>query len=104
MKYIKLIILTIFLFGYTNLYSAEEVYFVNIQKILNESKAGKGAQDVLKKDFASTNKKFADESNSLKKEETELIAQKKSLSPEEYKKKVSAWGRDWIRICLNNIE
>ena len=90
MRYLKLIILTIFLLAYTNLYSAEEVYFVNIQKILNESKAGKGAQDVLKKDFASTNKKFADESNSLKKEETELIAQKKSLSPEEYKKKVSA--------------
>ena len=63
---------------------------MNIQKILNESKAGKGAQDTLKKDFANMNKKFKDESNSLKKEETELIAQKKSLSADEYKKKVSS--------------
>ena len=40
-------------------------------------------------DIESQNKKFKDESNSLKKQETELISQKKSLSPEEYKKKVS---------------
>ena len=60
------------------------------KKILNKSKAGSGAQEKLKKDFASQNKKFKNESNSLKKEETELITQKKSLSPEDYKKKVSA--------------
>ena len=76
--------------GFTNSYSAEDVFFVNIQKILNESKAGKGAQDTLKKDFANMNKKFKDESNSLKKEETELITKKKTLSPDDYRKKVSA--------------
>ena len=90
MKYLKLTVLLFLLLGFSNISFSEEVYFVNMQTILNKSKAGSGAQEKLKKDFASQNKKFKNESNSLKKEETELITQKKSLSPEEYKKKVSA--------------
>ena len=66
------------------------MYFVNLQKVLNTSKAGNGAQEALKKEYSSKNKKFKAESASLKKEETELISQKKSLTPEEYKNKVSA--------------
>ncbi len=90
MKYLKLTALLFLLSFFSNVSLAEEIYFVNMQTILNKSKAGSGAQEKLKKDFSSQNKKFKDESNSLKKEETELINQKKSLSPEEYKKKVSA--------------
>ena len=90
MKYLKLTALLFLLSFFSNVSFAEEIYFVNMQTILNKSKAGSGAQEKLKKDFSSQNKKFKDESNSLKKEETELITQKKSLSPEEYKKKVSA--------------
>ena len=90
MKYLKLTVLLFLLLGFSNISFSEEVYFVNMQTILNKSKAGSGAQEKLKKNFASQNKKFKNESNSLKKEETELITQKKSLSPEEYKKKVSA--------------
>jgi len=90
MKYLKLTVLLFLLLGFSNISFSEEVYFVNMQTILNKSKAGSGAQEKLKKDFASQNKKFKNESNSLKKEETELITQKKSLSPEDYKKKVSA--------------
>jgi len=90
MKYFKFILLVLLLSGFNNLSQAEEIYFINLQKVLNESKAGRGAQELLKKDFASQDKKFKNESNALKKEETELIAKKKSLSPEEYKTKVSA--------------
>jgi len=90
MKYLKLTALLFLILSFSNTSSAEEIYFVNMQTVLNKSKAGSGAQEKLKKDFESQNKKFKDESNSLKKQETELIAQKKSLSPEEYKTKVSA--------------
>ena len=89
MKYLKLTVLLFCILGFLNTSSAEEIYFVNMQTVLNKSKAGSGAQEKLKKNFESQNKKFKDESNSLKKQETELISQKKSLSPEEYKKKVS---------------
>ena len=89
MKYLKLTVLLFCILGFLKTSSAEEIYFVNMQTVLNKSKAGSGAQEKLKKNFESQNKKFKDESNSLKKQETELISQKKSLSPEEYKKKVS---------------
>ncbi len=90
MKYLRLTALLFLILGFSNISFAEEIYFVNMQTILNQSKAGSTAQEKLKKDFSSQNKKFKDESNSLKKEESELIKQKTSLSPEEYKKKVSA--------------
>ena len=90
MKYLRLTVLLFLILGFSNISFAEEIYFVNMQTILNQSKAGSTAQEKLKKDFSSQNKKFKDESNSLKKEESELIKQKKSLSAEEYKKKVSA--------------
>ena len=90
MKYLRLTVLLFLILGFSNISFAEEIYFVNMQTILNQSKAGSSAQEKLKKDFSSQNKKFKDESNSLKKEESELIKQKTSLSPEEYKKKVSA--------------
>ena len=76
--------------SFINWSHSEELYFINIQKVLNKSKAGSTAQESLKKEFAAQDKKFKSESVSLKKEETELISQKKSLSSEEYKKKVSA--------------
>ena len=90
MKFFKILILLIIFISTNNIALSEEVYFINLKTVLNQSKAGSDAQTKLKKDFEAQDKKFKDESNALKKEETELIAQKKTLSPEEYKKKVSA--------------
>ena len=90
MKYLKLTALIFLLMGFFSWSHSEGLYFVNMQQVLNNSKAGSTAQESLKKEFASQDKKFKKESASLKKQETELIAQKKSLSAEEYKKKVSA--------------
>tara|TARA_Y100000590_G_scaffold346200_1_gene396383 strand:+ start:42 stop:563 length:522 start_codon:yes stop_codon:yes gene_type:complete len=90
MKYIKIITLIFVFLTFGSLPHAEELYFVNMQKILNKSKAGSAAQETLKKEFSAKDKKYKAESASLKKEETELIAKKKSLSTDEYKKKVSA--------------
>ena len=89
MKNIKIIILTIFLVFSINISNATEVYFVSMTKILNESTAGKKAQEFLKKKFVSQSKEFEKESKTLKKEESELIAKKKVLSPEEYKKSIN---------------
>ena len=55
--------------------------------VLNESKAGKGAQDFLKKSFDDNQKKFSDLEKSLKKEENDLLEKKTILSKEEYTKK-----------------
>ena len=89
MRYFKIFILTIFILSYHNLSSAKEIYFVDLKKILNESKAGKKAQNFLKKKFESENKKFEKEGAAIKKEESDLIAKKKIISPEEYKKNLN---------------
>ena len=86
MKYVKILFFLVFFISASAPSFASDVYFVDIKKILNESKAGKQAQDFLKKKFESENKKFEKESVSLKKEESALISKKKLVSKEEYKK------------------
>ena len=90
MKKFKLLILVALLLAPFNIVHSNDIYFINLKKVLNESKAGSDAQSKLLKEFESKDKKFKGESNALKKQETELITQKKTLSPEDYKKKVSA--------------
>ena len=90
MKYLKFISFIFLFLIFTSKSFSEEVYFINLTTILNDSKAGSSAQEKLKKDFENQDKKFKEESNALKKEETELISKKKTLSTEEYKKKVSS--------------
>ena len=89
MKYIHVLIFSFSLFFPINSSIAAEVYFVDIKKILNESKAGKQAQNFLKKKFDNENKKFEKEGVALKKEETDLIAKKKLISKEEYVKNLN---------------
>ena len=47
MKYLKLTVLLFCILGFLNTSSAEEIYFVNMQTVLNKSKAGSGAQEKL---------------------------------------------------------
>ena len=67
---------------------ADNTYFIDFSKVLNNSKAGSEAQKKLKNKFEIESKKFLNEENNLKKQESELISQKKVLSNEEYKKKL----------------
>ena len=54
---------------------------------MNESVAGKKAQETLKKLLNSSNKKFNDTAKKLKEEENKIIGQKNVLSKDDYKKK-----------------
>ena len=90
MKKIKILFLFLILIYPFNLMAENQVYFINLKKVLNESKAGSAAQEKLVKEFENQDKKFKNESNTLKKQETELINQRKTLSADEYKKKVSS--------------
>ena len=90
MKKIKILFLFFILIYPFNLMAENKVYFINLKKVLNESKAGSVAQEKLVKEFENQDKKFKNESNALKKQETELINQRKTLSADEYKKKVSS--------------
>lgn len=84
-----LFILTIFLTYLPNSY-AEDVYFIDFSQVLNNSKPGAEAQKKLKVTFENEVKKYKKLETDIRKEESEIITQKKTLSPEDYKKKVVA--------------
>ena len=56
--------------------------------VLNESKAGKGAQDFLQNSLKENEELFLKEVNELKMKESDLLTQKSALNKEEYKKKI----------------
>ncbi len=86
MRYLKIVFFVLLILNFYNLSFAEETYFIDMQKLLNQSKAGKEAQDFLKKKIITGDKKFKEEAELLKKEEIDLITKKKTLPTDEYKK------------------
>ena len=90
-KYIKTIsiILLVILVSHGKAIS-NEIYFIDFSKVMNESTAGKKAQDQLKNLFKNSNKKINETGKKLKEEENKLISQKTVLSKDEYKKKADA--------------
>ena len=89
MRYLKIIFFVFLILNFYNLSFAGEAYFIDMQRILNQSKAGKEAQDFLKKKITTEDKKIKKEGELLKKEEIDLITKKKTLSADEYKKKLN---------------
>jgi len=84
LKYFLVAYLTLFC---TNLLAQDKIVILDLKYVLNQSKAGKGAQDFLKKSYNDQIKKFQDIENALKKEEEDLLTKKTILSKEEYVKK-----------------
>ena len=88
-KFFRLLLIsTLIFFTQIKISFADSSYYIDFSKVLNESKAGKQAQDFLKNKFESESKKFAEKEKKLRKEESEIIAQKKLINKEEYQKKV----------------
>ena len=88
MKYlVRFIVVTFFLFICTHSFAEQKIVVLDLKFALNNSKAGKGAQDFLKDTFNKNQKKFTDMEKKLKKEESDLLSKKTILSKEEYSKK-----------------
>tara|TARA_Y100000590_G_scaffold325927_1_gene369823 strand:- start:5573 stop:6097 length:525 start_codon:yes stop_codon:yes gene_type:complete len=91
MKYlVKFFVVTFFLLICTSSFAEQKIVVLDLTFVLNQSKAGKDAQDFLKKSFNDNAKKFTDMEKNLKKEESDLQAQRTVLSKEEYTKKSDA--------------
>ena len=87
MKYlVKFFVVTFFLIVSTNAFAEQKIVVLDMKYVLNNSKAGKGGQEFLKKKFKDNAKKLSDFQNALKKEETDLLKKKTVLSKEEYSK------------------
>ena len=91
MKFYKKItfIWIIFLIFQTHL-SADVPYYLDFKYILNQSDAGKKAQNFLKSKLDNGAKALRKKEKSIQEEETKIIKQKKVISAEEYKKQVTS--------------
>ena len=83
----KLIITSLFFFVSINPLIAETPHFLDFKLILNQSDAGKKAQNFLKDKLDKRLKKVANTQKNLLEEEKKLIQQKKILSSDDYKLK-----------------
>ena len=83
-----LIIFFLIIFNQTTI-KADIPHFVDFKFILNQSDAGKKAQDFLKKKLDDGLNNLKKKEKKLMEEEKKIIQQKKIISAEEYKKKVT---------------
>ena len=88
MKYlVKFFVVTFFSLICTHTFAEQTIVVLDMKFVLNNSKAGKGAQDFLVKSFQENQKKFSDLEKKLKEEENDLLEKKNIISKEEYTKK-----------------
>ena len=88
MKYlVKFFVVTFLFIVSTHAFAEQKVVVLDMKYVLNNSKAGKGAQEFLKKSFKDNAKKFSAMEKALKKEENDLLGKRTILTKEEYGKK-----------------
>ena len=91
MKYlVKIFVVTFFVLISSHTFAEQNIVVLDMKYVLNNSKAGKGAQNFLKKTFTTNQKKFADMEKALKKEEVDLLAKRTILAKDEYQKKTDS--------------
>ena len=89
MKYIvKIIVITYLIFGTTNSFAEEKVVYVDMNKILTESKVGIFVEKELTKSHEAKLDKFTKTEEELKKEEIDLISKRNVMAREEFDKNV----------------
>ena len=89
MKYlVKIFVIIIFLFCNNLSYAENLIVYIDMEKILNESKSGMSINKQLEEIHKINIKEFKKIEDELKKKEELIIAQKNILSKEDYTKKI----------------
>ena len=95
---VKFIVVTLLLFACTNVQAEQRIAFLDMKFVLNNSKAGKGAQEFLQKTFKESQEKYAKKEKELKGKETDLLTKRTILSKEDYKKEASKLREEVIKF------
>ena len=89
LKYIvKIFVITYLLFGITNSFAESKVVYIDMNKILNESKVGDFVEKELTKLHEAKLDGFVKSEENLKKKEIDLISKRNILAREEFDSKV----------------
>ena len=85
------ILLFIIFFSKISLSNENKIVYIDLNKIMNNSVAGKSITSQLEENHKKNISKLKQIEEKLKKEESEIISQKNVLSKEEYEKKIIDW-------------
>ena len=89
MKYIvKIIVITYLIFGATNAFAENKIVYVDMNRILKESKVGIFVEKELTKSHEAKLDNFSKTEEELKKEEIDLISKRNVMAREEFDKNV----------------
>jgi len=89
MKYIvKIIVITYLIFGTTNAFAEDKVVYIDMNKILTDSKVGIFVEKELTKSHEAKLDNFNKTEEELKKEEIDLISKRNVMAREEFDKNV----------------
>ena len=89
LKYIvKIFVITYLIFGFSNSYAETKVVFIDMNKILNDSKVGTFVEKELTKSHEAKLENFKKIEEEMKKEEIDLISKRNVLAREEFDTKV----------------
>ncbi len=99
MKTLILIVIIFFLNSFNSF--ADNTYFIDFNKVLNSSKPGSEAQKKLQAKLKLESEKFQKIETDIKKEESDIISQKKILSPEQYQEKIESLRKKVADLQLN---
>ena len=94
----KFFLLSYLLFVCSNVFAEQNIAYLDVKKVLNLSKAGKGAQEYLKKTFESDKAKLKVREKALKDSESQLLEQKSALAKEDYTKKVNKLRKEVLQF------
>ncbi len=86
----KILIVNILLIFFTSSHAEDfKIVYLNVDKIMQESVAGKSIKKKLEKLYNKDLEKFKKDDENLKKKEKKIIAQKNILSQEDFQKELS---------------
>ena len=89
MKYIvKIIVITCLIFGTNNAFAENKIVYVDMNRILKESKVGISVEKELTKSHEAKLSSFKKTEEELKGEEIDLISKRNIMAREEFDKKV----------------
>ena len=100
MKYIvKIFVITYLIFGFSNAFADLKVVYVDMNRILTESKVGVYVEKELTKIHRGNLDKFKKSEEVLKKDEIDLISKRNIMSADEFNQKINT-----LREKANNYQ
>ena len=101
----KILLVNILLIFFTSSYAEEfKIVYLNVDKIMQESVAGKSIKRKLEKLYNKDLEKFKKNDENLKKKEKKIISQKNILSQEDFQKEIVSLRQEIINFQKEQVK